>query len=99
MQLESNQPHTSDKATSWLKYINAMKHLTNAGQWSQGGAELLDKCSNFVGRRVLGDPVLQEGHLQHHHHFSGDFDEKGYFDQINANVTELSLPRLAWTGW
>ena len=27
------------------------------------------------------------------------YDEKGDFDQINANVTELSLPRLAWTGW
>ena len=71
-------------------------HLTNAGQRSQLRAELLDKSSNFVGRRLVRDPLLQQGHLHHHHHHHRHH-LIGWSDQINADVTELALSGKA--GW
>ena len=80
-------------------------HLTNTGQGSQLRAELFDKSSNFVGCRLVRDPLLQQGDLQCIIITTIIITiiiitiTIIWFDQINANVTELALSGKFWACW
>ena len=78
-------------------------NLTNTGQGSQLRAELFDKSSNFVGCRLVRDPLLQQGDLQCIIITIITIiiitTTIIWFDQINANVTELALSRKFWACW